>query len=143
MDQSDIHQMQLILRNMIAEVAPDELPTFDRVGSSLIARLARGSGGQRVRTRGLPVPADVGLMSLHIIVGTLAVLELWRKGKEFRERLEFEREVQHEWEKALIAAGMKAEYARRLPAKYCPELIRFITAQRLGSPNEDAKGQID
>lgn len=125
-------------RTLIAEilrvVAPHEMQGLDR---RLFRALSAGTDGEivpmviaRDQVRSLNV-IEVGVLSLHLIAGTISLVEMYRARKVKREEQEREFELQREWEESLIAAGMDAETARQIPVKFSPGVIRFITTQRI------------
>jgi hypothetical protein len=80
----------------------------------------------------------MGVLCIHLVAGTLALVDAYLKKKERAEQKELEYSITEEWHKALIQAGMPAEVARKIPLKFSADMMRFITAQRLLTTDDRA-----
>lgn len=80
---------------------------------------------------------EAGFVCLHLVAGTLALLDAYVKKKERQEQKELEYTIREEWQKALIQAGMPQDLARQIPVKFSADMIRFIATQRF--PQADAR----
>jgi len=133
-------ELKQVLAQVLREVAPSEAAKFDEVGMDLLKGPADRKGRaapaeSQVRTRGLPVILEAGLVSLHLVSGTLALIELYRGRKDRKDQQEIENSIREEWKRALMKAGMSLDLANQVPVKYSADMIRFIT-QRLNKPDE-------
>ena len=125
---------EVVIKDIVGVLAPAEVPLLKRRLSRLLAlrkeALPRSSAEERIRSIG---PLEVGVLSLHLITGTMALIEIYRTRAAKLDERERELELQREWEEALRTAGMDAELARQIPVKFSPGIIRFIAKQRFGS----------
>jgi hypothetical protein len=139
-DESSYRELKNVLTNILRDVAPGEVSAFEKTGALIpgVASVDNESKSEerRVRTRGIPGVMEAGLVSLHLVAGTLALVEMYRKRRERLEQRELENSIRQEWQKALIQAGMSAELANQIPVKFSPDMIRFITTQRFRTPDE-------
>jgi hypothetical protein len=130
-DERSRRELKGFLTNVLRDVAPGEVSRFDAIKDiSDVAALARPSGAPSRRIRGIPSGIEVGVIFVHLVTGTLALIEGYRSRRERRERQESEYEIRQAWQQALIQAGMSAELAKLIPVKFSPDMIRFITALR-------------
>jgi hypothetical protein len=125
---NDFAELKEILINVGGDVAPEERVDFDKARAAILSAQARRGG-----LRTMPGLAEAGLLSLHLISGTLALIEIYRTRKLKKEDAEFERQLRDEWIKALVAAGMSSEMARLVPLKRCADVIRFMATIRMRS----------
>ncbi len=120
---------------ILDDVAPSEIPMLTSIENLEFAESdsdgTPSSPSSRVRKRGGPGSIEVGLLCIHLVAGTLALIDLCAKTKERIEAREFEKSIRREWQKALIQAGMSPHLADQIPVKFSAEMIRFITSQRL------------
>jgi hypothetical protein len=130
-DDTEFAKLKELLTNVGLDVAPGQRVDFDTARSAILTARAHRGG-----LRTMPGLVEAGLLSLHLISGTLAVIEIYRTRKIKTEDLEFERELRNEWIKALVAAGMSNEMARLVPLKRCADVIRFMATIRMRSAVE-------
>jgi hypothetical protein len=129
-DEQSRRDLKGILSEILREIAPNEVSRFDAIKDiSDSADLQKQLGVPRVRTRGIP-GVEFGSVCLHLVAGTLALIEIYRKKKEHREQQELEYDIRQAWQEALIQAGMSPELARLIPVKFSPDMIRFLTRTR-------------
>jgi len=129
-------EMTVFLAAVLRDIAPHEAPAFGHVGLATIRRAMNLETMPLPGARSITGIVELGVIALHLVAGTLALIETYRRQKELKEHSEFQENIQQEWQKALIEAGMPYELARQVPVKYCAEMIQFIVAQRLGKPSE-------
>jgi hypothetical protein len=140
-DEHSRRDLNDVFTAILQDIAPDEIPMLatveDLVPGAVPPVTKSASGLGRVRRRGFPGAMEGGLVCLHLVAGTLALLDSYVKRKERREQKELEYSIREEWQKALIQAGMPQELARQIPVKFSADMIRFITTQRF--PQEAAR----
>jgi hypothetical protein len=128
--------LKTILSDALRDVAPLEKPTFDELRTAMLNDSpvpdAKSTDRRAVRTRGFPGIVEASVYSIHLLTGTLALIEMYQTKKLRREERELENEIRQEWTKALIQAGMSPELANLVPVKRCPDMIRFLTTQLIG-----------
>jgi len=120
-----------LVTGILRDVAPEEVFQFETTTGTPddLAEAVQSTGGGR--TRGLPGTIELGVVCLHLVTGTLAVIESYRQRKERSERQDVERDITQAWQHALIEAGMSPDLARLIPVKFSPDMIRFLMTLRL------------
>lgn len=73
---------------------------------------------------------ETGVVCVHLVAGTLALVDAYVKKKERQEQKELEYSIRGEWQRALIQSGMSPELARHIRLKFSADMIRFIVMQR-------------
>jgi hypothetical protein len=140
-DEHSRRDLNDVFTTILQDIAPDEIPmlaTVEDLAPGAVPPVTQSASGLgRVRRRGFPGAMEGGLVCLHLVAGTLALLDSYVKRKERREQKELEYSISEEWQKALIQAGMPQELARQIPVKFSADMIRFITTQRF--PQVDAR----
>ena len=140
-DDTAFHELKILLNEVALDVAPSEKLAFDQARRTLLGAKRSPVDPQRRDMRTVPGVVEAGLLSLHLLAGTLAIIEMY-KAKRARERDDaFEREIHEEWQKALIDAGMSAELARMIPVSRTADVIRFIAKQRMQPGDGNRPGQ--
>ena len=106
LNDADFVELRTILTDVCRDIAPLEEPAFDAARAVLSEEDLRPSDTPALVTRALPGVIEAGLLSVHLLAGSLALIETYRTRKLREEEREFEYEIREEWQKALIAAGM-------------------------------------
>jgi len=121
-------EFRALVTGILQDVAPEEVFHFEAMNNTPddVASESTRDG----RTRGLPGMIEVGVVCLHLVTGTLAVIESYRQRKERLDRQDVERGMTKAWQQALVQAGMSLDLARLIPVKFSPDMIRFIMAAR-------------
>jgi len=139
-DERSRRELNDMLTKILDDVAPGETSMLLRVEASIADSAPAATKStlvtNRVRRRGFPGVIETGLVCLHLLAGTLALVDAYVRRKERQEQREFEYTIKEEWEKALIHAGMSPELAREIPVKFSADMIRFIITQRLPQPDD-------
>ena len=139
-DETGFRCLAAMLTDVLRDIAPLEEPNFNELRDAMLNRVsampATHTSRPLMKTRGLPEVVGVGVLSLHLLSGTLALIELYRARKIRREERDFEYAIQGAWTKALIQAGMNQELAKTVPVKHCPDMIRFITTQLMARQSD-------
>ena len=138
-----VHELRVFLSGVLRELAPDELDGFVRSGETAIRRQLSPNPLPSFRSRGVAGMMEVGVVAIHLIAGTLGLVEMYRTRKDRKEQLEFERNIVQEWQKALIEAGMSPDLARQIPVKFSGDVIRFVAGQRLRVSREGGEAISD
>ena len=133
-DEHSRRELNDVFTTILQDIAPDEIPmlaTVEGLASGTVPSVTQSDSGLgRVRRRGFPGAMEAGFVCLHLVAGTLALLDSYVKRKERQEQKELEYTIREEWQKALIQAGMPQELAHQIPVKFSADMIRFITTQR-------------
>jgi hypothetical protein len=131
-------ELHTVFTRILEDVAPGEAAKLPKLEDAILEFHAQPDLLGNVRKRSFP--AEAGFLSLHLVAGTLALIDIIVKRKERLEQREFELNVRREWQKALIEAGMDAALARLIPVKFSADVIRFIVSQRLRSTDDQTSG---
>lgn len=120
-----------LVASILRDVAPGEVDAFEASDGSFVAPGENSPVDHGGRTRGLPEMVEIGMVCLHLLTGTLAVIEGYRRRKERMERHEAEHALTQVWQEALIETGMSSDLARLIPVKFSPDMMRFLVRYRL------------
>ncbi|MCX6593147.1 MAG: hypothetical protein NTZ56_16645 [Acidobacteria bacterium] len=135
-DEHSRYEFKELLIGILRHVAPDEAPSFEAMKEvsdpETVKRALR-----RGRTRSIPGGIEMGVVGLHLVTGTLALVEGYRVWKDRKDRVEMENDIRQAWQQALVHAGMTPELARLIPVKFTPDMIRFITKVLLDKPGDN------
>jgi hypothetical protein len=115
--------LKAILSDIIADVAPNEVPEFDESGMEL---LERAFAPRLAGSRNLPALVEAGLLAAHLVAGAFALIEIYRARRERQDQKTLENELNAVWRQALVDAGLSPGLADQIPMKYSPDMIRFI-----------------
>src|SRR5258708_3717714 len=82
-EESSRRELNEVFAKILLDVAPSELPmlkSIEHVTPDLsTSEVASVSGPGRLRKRGLPGVMEAGLVSIHLVAGTLALIDIYMK----------------------------------------------------------------
>lgn len=134
----DLHQ---ILVNILNEHSTEEGDLFKELGPEALKNYVttRDKSGARGISFEFSPLIDTGLLSVHLIVATVAVIELYAKVRTTRNEEASRSRFEEEWRRLLIEEGMPEEVARLIPVKYSLDLLDFLVKHRIGEVREASK----
>jgi hypothetical protein len=116
--------------------APDEVAALRLFGDDLMEGIARSahSPGKRSNapTFEFSPALDISLVTMHLIAGTLALIEAIQRTKVRREEKASESNIRKEWAQFLLAQGMSEGLANTIPIKFSLELSIFLAKYKIG-----------
>jgi hypothetical protein len=121
-----------LVRRILEEHSPQECAAFSTIGRDLIAgRLEKpSSGGKDPSQYGIAPELEAGLLMVHLVAGTLSLLEAYISVRRIREEAPYRAELQRSWEECLINNNVPPSIARLIPVHHTEELLRIINATK-------------
>jgi hypothetical protein len=131
-DDSFYTDLSALLGVVLQDVAPDEAKVLTKLGPAFLRNaenLHRHSGLRGV-TNEFSSVIELGLVTSHLIAGTLALIDVYLHTRRIREEHETEAKVQQEWVNLLIEEGLDPRLARMIAAQFTPEIVKFLLRRR-------------
>jgi hypothetical protein len=132
-DDAFYHDLHQVLLHVLNEQAPEEAELFNDVGPELVKQYVdskQASGTRGISFEFSPL-IEASMLSVHLIVATVALIEMCTKIRQMREERSLRSRLEQEWKRLLVKEGMTPELASLIPLKYSPELLDFITKYRI------------
>jgi len=124
--------LNALITNILEEHAPSEVGLFKTVGKDLIANSRtrpRRAGSELAESTFAP-DLESGVLMLHLVAGTLSLVEIYTASRRRRSEKLLEGEVQSAWEEFLIKRGVPPFLAHQIQVRYGKELFRILNSDR-------------
>jgi hypothetical protein len=124
------------ITKILEYAAPDEATAFDLFGNDVIQECAQTTLRPAMSSKGptfeFSAALEVGLVTIHLVAGTLALIETLQRIKVRGEEKALESSIRTEWTQFLIAQGMSEPLAIKIPIKFSLELAVFLAKYKIG-----------
>src|SRR6267154_4591608 len=121
-----VEALHQLIGTILREHSPEEVPVFDSLGLELLRTGLKKNSDSDITESTFAPDLDSGLLMLHLLAGTLSMIEIYYSGRRIREEAKHQKEFQRLWEECLIKRGVPPEVARLIPVHYGAELFRII-----------------
>ncbi|HEX3103286.1 MAG TPA: hypothetical protein VHQ22_02480 [Terriglobales bacterium] len=127
-----IESLNELFARILEEHSPSEVAVFKAVGSELITNglNKHHKSGRALTEYDFALDLDSGLLLLHLLAGTLSLVEIYAVGKRLKYEKSQQAEIQATWEEFLIKNGVPRFLAKQIQARYGVELFRIIVSHQ-------------
>lgn len=123
--------------SILQDHAPSERQLFAVAGRPMIAtRLESFDLPGEPAALSFAPEIEAGLLFVHLVAGTLAVVESYLSARRVKEEKELSEALQKLWEERLIRSNVPPALARLASQQRGPELLRILDNDSIQTPSE-------
>jgi len=117
-----------LIYDILNEHSPEECKAFSIVGKEMIAARLNPSKSRRggASTFGIATELETGLLMVHLLAGTLAVIETYTSTRRIKEEAALREELQQAFADKLIAHNVPPMIAVTASKQKLADLVRIL-----------------
>jgi hypothetical protein len=124
-----VETLFLLLQDVVENHFPAEASAFEVVGRDLIrSQLSNRDDDSKEdpSAYGFAQELDTGLLIVHLVAGTLSLIEVYLAASRLRTEKQELAELQKLWETYLVRNNIPPTLASWIPARHAADLLRVI-----------------
>jgi len=129
-----VEALHKLMGTILREHSPQEVPAFDSIGLELLEDRLKKNRKSDITESTFAPDLESGLLMLHLLGGTLSLIEIYRSSRRMREEAKHQEELQRLWEECLVKRGVPPHLAHLIAFRNGADLTLILESNEQERP---------